>query len=668
MKATLPKPSFQPTASERRNFGVRPELSLSAWSEQHVRITEGPLVEGAGSIPWSPETFALQRTIMESIEDKRWSRTIGMTAPQAFGKTQCAALPVLLYALAYRRVSAIYMAANAQLAVTQWRKKIEPAMRADPLLATLFFDNPDHGGTNERRDFTNGTSLHMIGSESIGKLSGFTAPVEVCDDVQAYPVSLPRFGHPADYAPSRTEAFPSESVTLVFMGTAGTVEDWLWRSLNGSTFYCPFVPCPRCQTYQLIEFERFVFDPENPQAAKADTWLRCANPDCDHHIVFEELPAMLGQHLWVSMPPGENWIQKPPEGGVRIDLADADVYPDTRRNTNEAGFWCNAFYWPLGKNWGERVAEWIGMKGDPDKERTWQQNILVRPWEEPELDQDRLTAEIVAEHKTDGHHYQTVPAEADVVTVTCDVHARFLYYVVRGWRRRDGETWLVDAGTLGVHGPAKGEKLSDAEHTARVGSAIQEALNDLWDMEHKGWPHGSGVIHARLVVIDTGYRPDAVAPFCMRAGAAKWRMIKGKAEMPSILPDKISRPQRGYPLRIIGVDSAKHKLRDLMSIPRGRPGYWHMYSDKDLGTYFRHMASERWEPRTNTKGHEIMAWCKVKNAGPNHWWDCETYQIAAGMMAGVRFLGEPERVQAPARQQRPRLTMPDGRAFLVTER
>lgn len=642
MKALLPKPPFHPTEAERRNFGVRPEVSLSAWSEQHVRITEGPLVEGAGSIPWSPETFALQRAVMESIEDGRWSRTIGMTAPQAFGKTQCAAVPVLLYALAYRRVSTFYVAANAQLAVTQWRKKIEPAMKADPLLAQLFYANPDFGGTKERRDFTNGTSLHMTGSESVGSLSGFTAPVGICDDVQAYPDNLVRFGHPADYATSRTEAFPSESVTLVFMGTAGTVEDWLWRSLNSSTFYCPFVPCPRCQTYQLIEFERMVFDTEDPQAAVADTWMRCANPDCTHHIVFDELPAMLGQHLWVSMPPDAQWITKPPESGVRIDLEAAEVYPDTARNTNEAGFWCNAFYWPLGKTWGDRAAEWIGLRGDPDKEKTWQQNIVVRPWEEPELDEDRLTPELVAEHKTDGHHHQTVPAEADTVTITCDVHARFLYYIVRAWRRRDGETWLVDAGSLGVHGPEKGERLSETEQEVRVGAAIQEALNDLWDMEHKGWPHGSSIIHARYVIIDGGYRPDAVGPFCMRAGLGKWRMIKGEAGKRPILPPKVSRPQRGYPMWFIGVDPAKHKLRDLMSIPRGRPGYWHAYSDKDLASYDRHMASERWEARTNTKGQDVMSWCKVKNAGPNHWWDCETYGIAAAMMADVRLLGEPE--------------------------
>jgi hypothetical protein len=80
------------------------------------------------------------------------------------------------------------------------------------------------------------------------------------------------------------------------------------------------------------------------------------------------------------------------------------------------------------------------------------------------------------------------------------------------------------------------------------------------------------------------------------------------------------------------------------------------------------MTAEEWVPRVNTKGHDVLAWCKRKNSGPNHWWDCEVYQVAAAMMVGVRLLGEPERFHVKQARKRPTVRMPDGRPFLITER
>ena len=192
-------------------FRPRPEQTPLEWAEEHLCVTDGPLVEsgGGGPVPWSPDAFPLQRTVTEAVGVPRWQTIVLMTAPQAFGKTQCLAIPLLTYALEYLKQSALYVAARESLAVTQWRRKIEPAMKADRDLARLFFDNPDFGGNRDRRDFTNGTSLHFAGAESVGALGAFTCPVVVCDDVQAYPATLPGFGHPADLAFTRAEAYPA---------------------------------------------------------------------------------------------------------------------------------------------------------------------------------------------------------------------------------------------------------------------------------------------------------------------------------------------------------------------------------------------------------------------------------------------------------------------------
>ena len=341
--ATIPRPGFQPTAAERRNFAVRPDLTLTEWAERHVRLVDGPLVEGGPAVPWSPATFALQRAPMESLTDPRWSRTVLVTAPQAFGKTQTLAIPPLLYAVEYLHVTPFYVAANQDLSSGQWEKKVAPAMRADPVLAELLHDNPDLGGTKRLRHFVNGSSLHMVGAESVGKLSGHTSPVVICDDVQAYPESLPRFGHPADYALTRSGALPAEQCIHAAIGTAGTVDDYLWRALQASAYYVPVVPCPRCGTYQLLEFDRLEFA-DSPASAIASTRLRCVRDSCTGRMAYVDLPWLLSRHLWVSVPPGDDWIASPPAGGVAVDLDAVSVYPDTSRNTNIAGFWANALY------------------------------------------------------------------------------------------------------------------------------------------------------------------------------------------------------------------------------------------------------------------------------------------------------------------------------------
>lgn len=631
-------------------------LTIRQWAERRLRITEGPMVGGQGvSTAWHAETFPPQTTIMDAIGDRRWRRVWLMTGPQTFGKTESACLPALLHAIGHRRVSALYVASRLPLALTQWRKKILPAMLADDGLAALISEDRDLIGDKNERRFLNGTSLHFSGGESVGAISGFTVAVVICDDIQAYPGLLPGFGHPADVAFARAAAYPEEQRTLVGCGTAGTVDDYLWRSLAASTLYCLAVPCLGCGIYQLLEWERMIY-PEDPDKALTQTWMRCAG-GCDHRIDFDELPRMLARHRWVSCPPGEDWVNKPSDGGTALDIGAASIYPDSQRATQEAGFWCNALAWPLGETWGQRAAEWLSIRGDPDKVKDHQQRVLARPWREPDPDENALTVEALAEHVVATHKYRSVPDQADLVTMTADVHDRYLYYIVRAWRRQDGTSWLVDAGTIGVHGPKKGETLTADEQRARIGHAIRLALEDLWEMDNQGWVKvGGEIVRSVKALVDGGYRPDAVGQFCRARNTGlperKWEMVEGsRSSTPQpIWPRQVRRNQRGHVWREIGTSEAKHLLRERLAIPRDKPGYMHVYADHPLDSYYRHMVSEHWVEKKTPTGTR-MIWERRPGAGPNHWWDCEVYQIAAAIACGVRLMvgEEPAAEQARAK-------------------
>jgi phage terminase large subunit GpA-like protein len=575
---------------------------------------------------------------MDAFDDPRFSTVALVAPPQAAGKTDTV-LNLMLKSIQHDHKDVIYMSANARKAADQWVKKFEPAIVASDTLAPLLPASRDEQGVGGRRDFTNACSMFLAGAESVANVSASTIPVIVCDDVQAMPPKLGAMGHPCDVAFTRSRAVPEGDRVRVLAGTASTVEDYLWRTIVQSTHFKPYVPCIGCDTYQLLDWDRLVFDESSPAAAYEDAWMTCENPECDHKIRDEDLPIMLPKVKWVARG------QKIAVGGIIT----GDLPP-----TRTAGFWLNGLYWPF-ETWGNLAAEYVESRGDPEKELNFQQNVLVIPYKEPELDESALTVEIIEGHRREGHRFGIVPAVVDCVTLTVDVHDNFLYYIVRGWQKESGSSWLIDAGNTGVHGPRKGEALSDEAKRARVGHAIREALAEIWMMEQRGWPtvkdDGEIVKNHRVerAAIDGGYRPETVGQCCVQwnAGLPKrvWHMVKGKASPGNVLPIWPSRPQRpkrGHQYWEVGVDEAKLLLRELLGAPSGEAGAWHTYEDADLSAYHRHIVSEHRIPK-NRNGREVKVWEQRPGGGPNHWWDCETYQIAVAIACGVRLRGLPQK-------------------------
>ena len=591
-------------------------------------------------MPYDPDAFPLQIGPLDSIGSTRFNRTVLMTAPQAFGKTQCAAIPAVLYSIHYRKVSAFYMSGSAHLAYTQWGKKIKKAMDESASLAALIFENTDFGGTKDERRFTNGTSLHFAGADSIANLAGFTVPTVVCDDEQSYQSELPGFGHPADIAETRAGAFSSEQRTLVNIGTAGMKGDHLHAALTSSAFYIPLVPCLKCKTMQLIEFQRMVYDTDNPHNAIRDTWMRCANHQCGHKIRFEELPEMLRRHVWASTPPGKDFVLSPMDGGTSIDRDKIVAYPETKRLTTAAGFWCNAFYWPMGRTWGELAADFMSRVGDPVKLKDWQQHIEVRAWEDPEIDEDALSIEEVSARSCAGYRAKTVHKDADFVTGGVDVQSGYCYYVFRGWRKSDGASWLIDMGTEG--------RPANDDPARRRPILIPKALDEINQMAIEGFDRVDddgtviGKIHPSIIAVDRGYEPDIVAQWWSVKNRGVWQMTLGSRnpKAGSLWPMKPQLDKRGRPYREIDTNQAKHILRSCMRIPLGQAGYWNSPSEglhpNTLRAYARHMASEVFD-------RDKRKWEKRKGFTANHFLDCEVYGLCASKGCNVSLLTENHR-------------------------
>lgn len=610
---------------------------------RHRYVTHGPYVGAAGvPVRWDHAIDPLAVTPLRAADDPRWTRVALMGSPQRAGKTELGT-NFILAALEQAGTNVFYFAASAVLAQDVWQKKIAPALLASAKTEPLLPLDREAAGTKERRDFTNKTSLFVRGSESRGALASATAPRIVADDVQAMRV-FPEGDHPVDVAQERADAYPADQRRYLLLGQPGTVDDYLARTLFASAFYVPFVPCPKCGTYQLLEWGRLQFDSTNPRKARTGAWLKCAHADCHHKIRRRSVPGMLRDHLWVSTPPGKNWITEPTEGGTWIDPAQHAVYPDTRRDTTVAGFWRSALYWRFA-DWGALAAEYLEGRGNPEKVINFQKRIRAVPWKEPEVDEDKLTEAELTQHAAKypaGH----IPDAADVVTVGVDVQSGYVYYIVRAWRKSDGETWLIDLGTCGK--PLKGlADESKRDRGKRRAVAIAEGLEEVAELAAAGWPviDAAGEIigqrSATICVVDRGYEKDVVGGWWQTRGRQQnWRMVLGqKAGIRLALwPAKPRLDDRQRPYRPLDVSQAKTVLRRLLRIPRGQSGYWHFPAagvhTNTVRAYHRHLTSEEW--RTDFK---TPRWEKIAGVRANHFLDCEVYGLCAARGLGVALAG-----------------------------
>ncbi len=320
-----------------RRFALRVRLPIVAWATRHFRLTRGPLVPaGSASVPWSPALDPLSVAPLEALVDPRWSLVVEMGSPQASGKTS-RVLIRLLYGLDQERADFLYFTPSKELARDQWEAKLKPAMAADAALAALIpEDREDQGVHFSRRFDADGVRCmgFFRGADSRGALAGVSAPLVIADDVHAMS-RFPEGDHPCDVARERSDALPASKRTHVLIGQAGLENDYLAQKLFDSTCYVPAVPCPACGAWQLIEWERIEFPLDDPSAARDQAALRCAG--CAALIGQAYQRAMLQKAVWVSTPPGENWITRPREGGTLIDLGTVAVYPDTHRATARAG-------------------------------------------------------------------------------------------------------------------------------------------------------------------------------------------------------------------------------------------------------------------------------------------------------------------------------------------
>jgi phage terminase large subunit GpA-like protein len=363
------------------------------------------------------------------------------------------------------------------------------------------------------------------------------------------------------------------------------------------------VECPLCQEAHPLDWDYMRYDATGLNIR--DIWYECPNPAC--------------QHQWRDIPQDRDWINN----------RGAWVAHNENADPGDKSWTWNALL-PVWVSWRDIVSEWLkacaaAEIGDKEPLRIFWNETACRPG-----------------------NYRNTKAEKDLVRLSGTYSVRD--YATRGTRienehirfatidRGKGHWWLlVRAWTL------KGSsKLLFYEQIGTY-EKLKETLANCEVVPH-------------LTFYDAGYEKLQVLRECCENG---WIAVHGLPNVDSFvhkvrgLGGKIIREERKLfsvfeyysvgkglpPVRLINL--ATNRLKDITAHLRSGQGRsWEI--PEDIGGIYLHqlVREAREEVRDPRTGALKLAW--QQGVKGNHAWDCEVYQTAAAMMAGILGATDPK--------------------------
>jgi phage terminase large subunit GpA-like protein len=590
-----------------------PELTISQWSDQFRVLSR---VSAGEPGRWRTSRTPFLREIMDCLSPSSpYSRVVFMKPAQIGGSEVL--LNMLGYIIHYAPGPVMLVEPTVELAKRFSRQRIAPLIENTSVLAERVSDprERDSGNTILAKEFPGGVLVATGANSSVG-LRSMPARFLLMDEVDAYPPSAStgaagtEEGDPVDLAIRRTGTFANRKIAMVSTPTIAEVSR-IEQAYLESDQRKYFVPCPHCETFQILRWAQVKWPDRKP----AEAWYecdRCHGPIADHHK-----PPMLERGEWRAEAVGDG---------------------DT------AGFWLNGLYSPW-TTWGQLAKDFLRARKSPERMQTFTNTVLAETFQQ------------AGATKTDAHELlarrepyradRILPAGVVLITAGADLQADRIEMEIVGWGR-DEESWSL----------------------AYVVLPGDPAQRELWDMLDQAlsltFEHPCGrELKIAAACVDSGFHQSIVQQFCNERTHRKVYPIKGVAGQRPIWPRMHGHSADRRPLWMVGVDAAKEALYARLKITERGPGFCHFpISDQyDLG-YFEQLTCETCRVRYS-KGFAHREWTK-KAGARNEALDGRNYAYAAlhSLIAGGFRLNKQaqqfesmlaeDTKQQQARQQAPR--------------
>lgn len=554
------------------------KLTVSEWADKYRILSE---LDSAAPGHWRTSKTPYLKAVMDAFNED-FIHDITFCAGTQLGKTS-AEQNMLGYAVAQDPGPMLIVYPTKELAKFTSEKRLQPMFRLCEALAQKF----DERRSQDLELNFGDMYIALIGANSAAGLSSRPVRYIFFDEIDKFPKWTGEEAGPLELAAERTKTFYNRKIVKVSTPTLKTGNIWQgW--LNADIQYRYFVPCPHCGEMQVLEFGQIKW-PEGSDETEARAAASYECKYCHEIIDDRQKPAMLRAGEW---------------RGER----------KRKGRAHKVAYHLNSIYSPW-LTFGDVAAKFLASKDEPALLMNFVNSWLAEPWEDKS---SRMKSDVVMA-KALPYERGRMPAAAQLVTCGIDVQLDHFYYSVRAWGAHM-TSWLVDWGRA-------------------------ETWADLETVVERNYADVNGEIHnVNLACMDSGYNTDDVYSFCAQhmgvivptKGAS--RALKSRYTV-SILDKQAA----GFGLRLYEMDTnqLKNFIASRMSIDPGAYGSWNVYEGIER-EYADQICSEQRVEKKDRKGRVSIVWEKISSHVANHLLDCETNNVLAAEIMGVRFLTDPE--------------------------
>jgi len=541
-------------AAMARALAPRNPITVSQWSDLERRLSsKGSSAPGR----WRTDRNPPLREPMDCMSARSTVKDVVLMFPIQFGKTEVA-INTVGYSMDHNP-GPIMVCLPGEVSMNKWvAQKLNPMIEETPAVRATLTSTDSRNGSNRRefKDFTGG-QLYLEHAGSPSRLKSTSVRTMVVDELDEFSANLQGGDDPVLMLDGRTSAFPATYKRL-YISTPqiqglSRIEQ-LYLKSDQRKYY---VPCPHCGEFQPFEWTGLRWGPGGTGVA----------------YVCRECGALIDEHHKTQMIADGLWIAENPGAKIR-------------------GYHINALYYQigLGPRWADLVETWLEIQNDPAKLKTFINDRLAEPWEDPAM---RAVKHNIIADRAEAYPLRTAPYGVLAVTAGVDTQDNRLAVQIVGWGR--GMTsWAIDYIEL------PGDPAEEA-----VWIALADLLN-------RGVQHETGLIlDVQATCIDAGgHRTEAVKAFVrdrkIRRPLAIFGAVPNNA--PVLSKGKMQDvdwrgryDKRGVMIHHVGTVAIKHLLFSRLSTdadktPENRLVH---FSDQFPHEYFAGLVSEQYNPSKN---------------------------------------------------------------------
>lgn len=566
-----------------KSLGLPPEITVSQWAERNRRLSpEGSAARGK----WVNRPF--QAEPMDCLSPSHPCQQVVLMCASQILKTEVL-LNFLGFIIDVDPGPTLFIEPRADDAKALSKDRVAPMLRDTPCLKGRVADarSRDADNTTLHKSFVGG---HVTFTGAISPSGLAMRPIRyvLADEVDRYPASAGGEGDPVSLARRRTdEFFWNKKIVLASTPTtkgASRIE----KAYESSDQRRPYVPCPHCGEFQVLDFKRLEWPAGDPESAA----YRCAL--CQEVVLHHQNAWMMSKGEWRA----ENPASKIP------------------------GFWLSQMY-STRRTWGDLASEFVEANKDPETLKVFVNTVLAELWEEKHEVKIDYKSLLTRAEKYAGY----IPRGGAFLVCGVDVQDNRLELGVTAYGRGE-ERWSVDKRIL-LGDPGRSD----------VWDELDKILSEPYKTE-------DGIdLYIQATCIDSGgHHTDAVYKFTGPRFNRRVYAVKGRAGAYPIWPKKASRGKGGATLFMVGVDAAKDAIYSALKVAEPGPKYCH-FGDSWGAEDFEQLTVERVHTRYHN-GHAVREWRKPPNAR-NERLDIAGYELAAlnsRYAAGVNLNVEADRL------------------------